>query len=201
MKNKKLDRRVERTRMLLHEALMALILEKGYESVTVQDILDRANLGRSTFYSHYRDKDDLFLNGFGHLQSMMEKQHAQVAGKTGGSSSEFNLSLELFRHAQQNYRLYKAMVGRQSGQMMSTHAHTLLSNVVRQYLEQHFKAKKKPGVSPEILSHWLVSSFLSLLTWWLDNNLPHTAEKMDEIFRQLTMPGLEAVLGHDLSMR
>ena len=200
MENKKEDRRVERTRMLLHEALMALILEKGYESVTVQDILDRANLGRSTFYSHYRDKDDLFLKGFGHLQTMLEGQHSQMAGKGGGISSEFNLSLELFRHAQQNYRLYKAMVGRQSGQMMSTHAHTLLSDVVRKHFEQYFKDKKKPDVSPEILSHWIVSSFLSLLTWWLDNNMPHTAEKMDEIFRQLTMPGLESVVGHDLSI-
>ncbi len=201
MENRKEDRRVERTRMLLHEALMALILEKGYESVTVQDILDRANLGRSTFYSHYRDKDDLFLKGFDHLQTMLEKQQSQMADKTGGKSSEFNLSLELFRHAQQNYRLYKALVGKHSGHMVMTHAHTLLSDVVRQYLEPYFKDKNKLVVSPEILAHWLASSFLSLLTWWLDNNLPHTAEKMDEIFRQLTMPGLETVLGHDLAIK
>lgn len=199
MKEKKEDRRVERTRMLLHEALMALILEKGYESVTVQDILDRANLGRSTFYSHYRDKDDLFLNGLNHLQTMLEKQHSQMARNVDGSSSEFSLSLELFRHAQQNHRLYKAMVGKQSGHMVLTHAHTLLSGVVRQHLELYYKDKKKPAVSPEILAHWLVSSFFSLLTWWLDNHLPHTAEKMDEIFRQLTMPGVAIVLGHELT--
>lgn len=123
-----------------------------------------------------------------------------MAGKSGSISTEFNLSLELFRHAQQNYRLYKAMVGRQSGLMMTTRAHTLLSDVVRTHLVQYFKDKKKPDVSPEILSHWIVSSFLSLLTWWLDNNMPHTAEKMDEIFRQLTMPGLESVVGHNLSI-
>lgn len=201
MENKKEDRRVERTRMLLHEALMALILEKGYESVTVQDILDRANLGRSTFYSHYRDKDDLFLKGFGHLQTMLENQHLQMTGKSGGISSEFNLSLELFRHAQQNYRLYKAMVGRQSGQMVMTHAHTLLSDFLRQHLKPLLKDKNKRLISPEVLSHWLASSFLSLLTWWLDNNLPYTPEKMDEIFRQLTMPGLATVLGRDLPMK
>ena len=198
MADKKEDRRVERTRMLLHEALMALILEKGYESVTVQDILDRANLGRSTFYSHYRDKDELFLKGFDHLQAMLEKRHSQMADKTDGQSTEFNLSLELFRHAQQNYRLYKALVGKHSGHMVMTHAHTLLTDFLRHYLEPYYRNKNKTGVSREIMAHWLVSSFLSLLTWWLDNNLPYTAERMDEIFRQLTMPGLEAVVGHDL---
>lgn len=192
MDKKPEDRRVGRTRKLLHEALMALILEKGYEAITVQDILDRADLGRSTFYCHYRDKDDLFLNGFSHLEAMLEQKHAELASSANGAA-EFNLSLELFRHAEQNYRLYKAMVGRQSGQMMTTHAHTLLAKTVQQHLEG--RGGNRLAVAPEILSHWLASSFLSLLTWWLDNNLPHSAEKMDGIFRQLTMPGLEAALG------
>ena len=53
IKNERVDRRVQRTRHLLNEALMSLIMEKGYEAITVQDIIDRANLGRSTFYAHY----------------------------------------------------------------------------------------------------------------------------------------------------
>jgi hypothetical protein len=73
MKGKKEDRRIGRTRKMMHEALMALIVEKGYESVTVQDILDRADLGRSTFYSHYRSKDELLLSGFDHLRTMLEE--------------------------------------------------------------------------------------------------------------------------------
>ncbi|MBO0803611.1 MAG: TetR/AcrR family transcriptional regulator [Nocardiopsaceae bacterium] len=59
------DRRVRRTRALLHQALIELILEKGYGRITVQDILDRADVGRSTFYSHYRDKDALLLDNGG----------------------------------------------------------------------------------------------------------------------------------------
>ena len=56
MATKAPDRRVQRTRKLLQDALMALILEKGYEAVTIQDIIDRANVGRSTFYAHFLDK-------------------------------------------------------------------------------------------------------------------------------------------------
>jgi AcrR family transcriptional regulator len=61
------DRRVQRTRRLLHKAFMSLILEKKYESITVQEILDRADVGRSTFYMHFRDKDELLVSGFQYL--------------------------------------------------------------------------------------------------------------------------------------
>ena len=62
------DRRVQRTRKLLQDALIALVLEKGYEAVTIQDIIDRANVGRSTFYAHFLDKQHLFLSGFEQLR-------------------------------------------------------------------------------------------------------------------------------------
>jgi AcrR family transcriptional regulator len=62
-KDEQVDRRVQRTRALLRDALMSLIAEKGYRAITVQNIIDRANLGRSTFYAHYQDKEDLLLSG------------------------------------------------------------------------------------------------------------------------------------------
>ena len=61
----KLDRRTARTRNLLGDALIELIQEKPFDSVTVQDVLDRAGVGRSTFYVHYKDKDDLFFSDAG----------------------------------------------------------------------------------------------------------------------------------------
>ena len=62
MGSRKVDRRIQRTRQLLEDALIALILEKGYDKITVQNIFDQANAGRSTFYSHFLDKDDLMEN-------------------------------------------------------------------------------------------------------------------------------------------
>jgi len=195
IKKKKEDRRVERTRKLLHDALMALIQEKGYEKITVQDILDKANLGRSTFYSHYRHKDELFLSGFDHLRAMLEERHQSLmAGKRDAKGGEFSLSLELFRHAGENHGHYKAMVGKQSGQMIMTQAHAYLTAIVREHLSSAMKSGKKPPIPPELTAHWIVSSFLSLMTWWLDRDLPYTADEMDKIFRQLTLPGVEAAL-------
>jgi AcrR family transcriptional regulator len=196
MKKKTEDRRVERTRRLLHEALMALILEKGYEAVTVQDILDRADLGRSTFYSHYRHKDELLLSGFDHLRAMLEEQHRSPASAGArGKGADFSLSLELFRHARENHGLYKAMVGKQSGRMIMRQAQSYLAALVREHLEATLKSRKNPPMPLDLAAHWIVSSFFSLLTWWLDRNLPFTAEKMDELFRKLTLPGAEAALG------
>ncbi len=199
MKKKIEDRRVERTRKLLHEALMALIVEKGYEDVTVQDILDRANLGRSTFYTHYRHKDELLLSGFDHLRTMLEDRHrALLSAKGRGKAADFNLSLELFRHARENHGHYKAMVGKQSGQMIMRQAHDYLAALVREHLSSVMKSRRNPLVPLDMAAHWIVSSFLSLMTWWLDCGLPYTAEEMDEMFKRLTMPGIEAALGFKL---
>ena len=81
MKKIQMDRRIQRTRQLLHEALIELIQEKGYEAVTVQDILDRANLGRSTFYLHYRDKEELLLSGFERLRDEFEAHQLAATPK------------------------------------------------------------------------------------------------------------------------
>ena len=82
MKNDNIDRRVQRTRQLLNEALMALIVEKGYDAITVQNLIDRANLGRSTFYAHYQDKDDLLLSG------MEEVVHSLIWGAENSPEEE-----------------------------------------------------------------------------------------------------------------
>ncbi|NTW51322.1 MAG: TetR/AcrR family transcriptional regulator [Chlorobiaceae bacterium] len=196
MKEKKEDRRIGRTRRLMHEALMSLIVEKGYEAVTVQDILDRADIGRSTFYAHYRDKDELLLSSFEHLRNLFEQQQqALIASMRTGQEPEVNFILELFRHTGEHQKLYKAIAGKQSGEMILKYLHRYLYNLL---IEPHtllMKNKKSPPVPVEITTHCLVSSLLSLLTWWLDNNMPYPAEKMDEIFRIMTTPTIEAAFG------
>jgi hypothetical protein len=127
---------------------------------------------------------------------MLEDRHrALLSAKGRGKAADFNLSLELFRHAQENHGHYKAMVGKQSGQMIMRQAHDYLAALVREHLEPVMKSRKKPPVPLDLAAHWLASGFLSLMTWWLDLNLPHTPEEMDAIFRRLTLPGLEAGLG------
>ena len=205
MKGAKEDRRIGRTRRMMHEALMALIVEKGYESVTVQDILDRADVGRSTFYAHFRHKDELLLSGFDHLRTLFEQQQQSLlVARKDGIEPEFNFILEFFRHAgePQHHKFYKAMVGKQSGEMILKYVHRYLVNLLKTPLAALMKSRSAPPPVPVAITvHWLVSSLLSLLTWWLDNNMPYPAGKMDAMFRQLTMPGIEAAFGRKVQQQ
>ena len=109
MAAKKVDRRIQRSRKLLQDALITLILEKGYDSITVQNIIDEANVVRSTFYDHYMDKDDLMANS---LELLREELHQDMTKVDNGDENEAIIgSLALFRHIQEQHHLYKAMIG------------------------------------------------------------------------------------------
>src|SRR5438093_4059248 len=111
-----MDRRIQRTREVLHQALISLMIEKGYEVITVQDIIDRANVGRSTFYAHYVGKQDLLLSGLKNLSKhLLAHQRAALAAKGNFRERGFGFSLPLFEHVDSKRNLYHAIVGRQSG--------------------------------------------------------------------------------------
>jgi AcrR family transcriptional regulator len=193
MEEKKLDRRIQRTRHSLQEALISLILEKGYASVTVQDILDRANMGRSTFYAHFRDKEDLLLSGFDHLLKDFEKEYPTFSFQENGEKAGKELSLFIFRHTQSNLNLFKAMIGGQGGDVIEKNVHKFLSQIVRQFVTTHVP-EDQLTIPLEILVLYIVKSYMALLIWWLDHDTPYPPEDMDVIAQQLIAPGIKAVL-------
>src|SRR3989441_13191585 len=99
------DRRVQRTRKLLQEALVSMMIEKGYDGTTVQDIVDRANVGRATFYAHFADKETLLYSGLEDLRSAIGEQQRQAPGSLG-------FSLAMLEHARGNLPLGRALAGR-----------------------------------------------------------------------------------------
>jgi AcrR family transcriptional regulator len=179
-KKKPVDRRVQRTRQLLQTALSELILEKGYEKVTVQDVIDRANVGRSTFYAHFESLDQLLLSGFEPLRAQFEDF---LSGTTFDLESPWALSLAMFQQVQKQ----------QGGYITLTHIQKFLYG----YLLDHLKMgmpKRSKNIPPELLAHYVASSFIALMTWWIDNEYPLSADKMNEIYRQLVEPGTLAIM-------
>jgi AcrR family transcriptional regulator len=179
-KEKPVDRRIERTRQSLQNALNALILEKGYEKVTVQDVIDRANVGRSTFYAHFESLDQLLLSGFEPLRAQFE---AFLSGTEFDQESPWALSLVMFQQVQKQ----------QGGYITLTHVQKFLYG----YLLGHIKSalpKKSKNIPPELLAHYVASSFIALMTWWIDNHYPFPAEKINDYFRQLVEPGALAIM-------
>ena len=190
MAKKVVDRRIQRTRQGLQDALLALILEKGFDAVTVQDVIDRANVGRSTFYSHFQDKEDLLLSGFEHLRTQFEEH---FMSEIVTDDSPWALSLSMFQHAQEQRQLYKALAGRQGGNVALAHIQKYLFTYLHNHLKQVL-SKRKKGIPAEILAHYITSSLISLLTWWLDNDSAYPAEQMNDFYRQLVQPGIDAVV-------
>ena len=191
---KKADRRIERTRQMLHEALVSLILEKGYLDITIQDILDRANVGRSTFYAHFRDKEDLLLSGFNRLVEEFQVEYPQIADRPADPVRAMeDFTLVAFRHAQSHHLLFKAMVGKQGGNIIFEDAQKYLSQIIKKYIST--LALDPPLQVPiDLLVSYLVSSFLAVLVWWLDHDMPFSAEQINAIFTQLVAPGIRSML-------
>jgi len=185
------DRRVQRTRKLLQDALMALIVEQGYEAVTVQDIIDRANVGRSTFYDHFLDKQALLLSGFEQLRAFLSQQRPAV---TAAGELRMGFSLPMFEHACSYRPVYRAMIGKQSGAMVGKQIQQLLTDLVRDECAALAPCDATP-VAIEIIVQYTVSAFMGLLAWCADHDTPTTAAEIDAIFQRLTMPGVLAGLG------
>jgi AcrR family transcriptional regulator len=189
--NKKPDRRVQRTQQQLRDALIALILEKGYEAITVQDIIDRANVGRSTFYSHFWDKDQLLLSGFELVMSSLKEQHSEnIATKGNLKDKAREISLLMFQHVGSHHGLYLALIGKRGGNLALKQIHEYFMGLVHKNLKELAPGDKISNLPAEIVIHFLVSSLISLLNWWLDNDRPHTPEEMSEIFYQLAVQNL-----------
>ncbi len=185
------DRRVERTRQALRTALLDLILTQGYEAITVQDILDRANVGRSTFYAHFRDKDDLFMSGFEQLRALLAEH---LGEQETDDETPWGVTLVFFQHARDHHQLYKALAGGQAGPAFMTQLQKMLTAQMRVHLRA-VTGKHKLNLPQDVVAHHLVSSLLALLTWWLDHDLPYSAERINAIYRQLTEPGVRQAMG------
>jgi AcrR family transcriptional regulator len=176
------DRRSQRTRHLLSAALVELIREKEYNTITVSDIIDRANVGRSTFYTHFRDKDDLFV---GELDRVIELLSQRIPNQ---EEMPFFPSLGLFRHVGEEYQLYKSLLWGPGIDLLIKHMQKSLSKRIEQGLLESGRGFKIPI---PILANFIAGSFLILLQWWLENKMVYSPEEMDKIFKELIMAGLE----------
>lgn len=176
------DRRVRRTRKLLHDAFISLVIEKGYEKTTIQDILDRADVGRSTFYVHYRDKEALLTANFDAMHEQLERELDQIAA-TGAVDVALPAAL-LFEHAYRNQRMYRAMCGRQGGELVNRHLRRLIGDVLRKRLRPQLQ-QRGAEVPAEVAAEFYTSAALGLLVWWIDNDFRGDDVWMTGLYRKL----------------
>jgi AcrR family transcriptional regulator len=183
-----IDRRAARTRKALYEALISLILRKGYEAITIQDLIDEADVGRSTFYAHYTGKEDLLRSGFETLRKLLTEAQRSALAKTSREESErLGFSLAMFEHACQYRTVYRALIGSRGGAVVGNEIRRALSEVVKKDLAA---VPDDGAIARELRVQFVVGTFLNVLTWCLEQKSDITPAQIDVMFRQLVLNGL-----------
>ena len=160
---KPVDRRIQKSKKYLSDAFRALILEKGYEAVTVQEIIDRANVGRSTFYAHFESKEQLL---FSLLGTMNEKSKDGI---------DFEM---LFNHCADNFQIAKAMLGKKGGDLIIGRIRDVMSLKIAKDLKRDSSKSKSEQLKIYFTSEALSAALVSYLTNWLDEDMPYSSEEM-----------------------
>ena len=183
-KDAKTDRRIRRTRETLGDALVQLIQEKPFDDITVQQVLDRAGVSRTTFYTHYRDKDDLFLSDvedfFEIISTLLTRQ--------GAPSSRVAPVQEFLAHLADVRQFHDALVA--SGKMDDVRELGL--GFFARSIEQRLllAGVTMDPASLRASSHALAGSMFAMVEWWLRAGMPTPPAEMDAIFHRLVWSGL-----------
>ncbi len=189
------DRRVQRTRELLQKALIELISERGYDAITIQDIVDRANVGRTTFYLHYSSKDELFIGcheamvsefHFGPLYPLSREELLSPEAPPGMTSA--------YRHLEDvRGLLHRIFQGKDS---------LLILRRIREWSAQEIAASLRAAFAEadstiplDVLANYLAGAQIALLHWWLEMRQPHTPENLAQAFHRLQRAAIQAAFG------
>jgi len=184
--NKPQDRRVQRTRQLLQDALISMMIEKGYAATTVQDIIDRANVGRATFYAHFADKETLLHSRLEDLRSFIRERQLQQPGSLG-------FSLVMLEHAHSHFRLWESIASRGGGAVVLERIQRMIADLAA--LDVTALAFKGSAPQREVAAQYIAGAFVAVLRWWLDQGAKLPPTEVDAMFRRLVLRGLEGGVG------
>lgn len=187
------DRRIARTQKLLREALHSLIHERDYDSIAVKEILDRANVGRSAFYIHFRDKDDLLAATFDDILGSL----SPVRRETGDRRIENYLwfSLPIFEHLDHLRRAGELKLGARGRAILHGHLQTVLVELIATGVGKAVQNRRKrtERIPPELLVKHVASTFILVLNWWVDSRSTLNAGQVDDLFRALVAPTITPI--------
>jgi len=191
------DRRVRRTRESLHKALISLALEKSYDSITVQEVLDRADVGRSTFYTHFQSMDELLISGTHDLRITLNSalEHQRKSAKRHESVIAF--SRAMFDHAYGYRNVYFALLNTRAWPIVRQRLQEILEELIQRECKAEIAKLKTANseVSVDLFIHYLTAAFFAVLIWWMDRRSRLAPSQIDEVFRSLVLPTVHAVLG------
>jgi len=203
----KTDRRILRSKKALRDALVELIQEKGYDTVSVEEITQRANVGRATFYLHYKDKEELLLEEF----IEMAKDRVQALSEIPISVWEERdnpveffaenqpmMPLQkVFEHAAENAGLYRVLLRGESAPRIADRIRGIIATSINEIAEATRQKEPIPvklQVPIDLLAAYFSGALLSSLTWWLNEEQPASPSEMTRMFQSLFFPAVRRII-------
>jgi len=191
----KTDRRIQRTRELLQKALIELTSERDYDAITIQDIIDRANVGRTTFYKHFNSKDELFMSCHEAILSQFHLNPLHPLSRDELLSPETPMEMtSAYQHLEQRRaQLYPVFQGKDSPlilrQIRDRSAREIEANLRDAFDES------RSVIPLELLANYLAGAQIALMQWWLEKRRLHSAEKLTQTFHLLQRAAIREAFG------
>jgi len=184
------DRRVQRTKTSLRDALIRLAREKSYDSIAVKEILDRANVGRSTFYTHFGSKDELLESG---IHEMLRSMHGRP--RCGGALEQvIAFSLPILEYVDEHRRADGPSMPREGRFVMHEHLRNVLTNLIAEDVATAMgRRQSAPPVPTDLVARHVASTFVLVLDWWVESEAALTPADADALFRALVLPTLTRI--------
>lgn len=175
-----MDRRQQKTQEAIFKAFATLLANKQYKSITVQEIIDEANIGRSTFYAHFETKDELLRSMctriFDHVFNKTLPQESAKGYEHGSNNLELKLAHILF-HLQEKEDVVKSLFKSDSSDLLMKYLKDYLYHLFVRYIPDF------PSTVPEnfLLNH-LVGSFAETIRWWILNDTKDSPEQIAKYY-------------------
>lgn len=201
----KMDRRVQRTLQALRTALLELIKEKNYDDISIEEITERANVGRATFYLHYKDKEDLLLEEFSEIvlkraQALSEIPFSAWLPAPEDSKDDKPLQplLLVFQHIHENSELYYLLLKSANSSRIVERIRKVSMEAIVKFVETKMQTDPIPllfEVPIDFFAAFFSGALLSIVSWWIKEDMRHTPAEVTDMFRSLFFRGARETLG------
>lgn len=177
---------------------MELIVEKGYEDISIQEIADRANVARPTFYQHFRDKDDLLFQSMSEIYASLQASIGPIPDDYLFAADGAIQDSSDFDHVASLAAFYKVMLGKKGSPAFLVDIRRYLAEfsvgTAVHILQEQGRRMRLPA---DLIAHFTAGAELGVMAWWLENGQPYSPKEMSRMVFQLTMLGGIWALGYD----
>ena len=201
----KMDRRVQRTLQSLRTALLELIKEKAYDDISIEEITERANVGRATFYLHYKDKEDLLMEEFSAIMNERAQTLSEIPFSVWLQVSEEpkkNKSLQplllVFEHIHEHSELYYLLLKSANSSRLIERIRKVSTEAIVKFVEAKMQTDPIPPLSEvpiEFFAAFFSGALLSVVNWWIMEDMRHSPQEVSNMFRSLVFHGARETLG------